>query len=254
MKKQLTAAALALPLTLAQAWAQDFNINAISVMHTNKSKADPILGTGTADENLMTYQFEHFSSFKYGDIYLDAELYEGDDVGGEGAGSFGSAAKSQTLLVANPRFSLSKMTGRSFAYGPISDASLIARWERASYGDFNSKNYGISLNFNVPGFSYFESGLLRRSTNYNDPTWLWRSYIVSKPIEIGTQRFHFDMLSLVNGTDHNGTEVLTRPQFLWELDKSGAFQIGIRVETHHYDIEGEGYERTTPNLLFKWFM
>lgn len=234
--------------------AQDFNITSVSVLATNKAKADPILGTGTADENLMTYQLEHFSSFKYGDIYLDAELFEGDDVGGESAGSFGAGTDSQSLFVVNPRLSFSKMTGKSFSYGPISDVSLIARWERASYADFRSKNYGVALNLNVPGFMYFETGLLRRSTNFNSPTWLWRSFIASKPFEIAGQRFHFDMLSLVNGTDHNGTEYFTRPQVLWEMDKSGAFQLGVRVETHHYEIDGDGYERITPNLIFKWFL
>jgi len=232
----------------------EFNINVLSAMATGNSKADPILGTGTSDKNLTTYQFEHFSTFKYGDIYLDAELYKGHDVGGEGAASGGSGKDSQSLLVANPRLSLGKMTGRSFAFGPITDVSLIARWEDASYGDFRSRNYGLSLNFDVPGFAYFESGLLQRTTNYNDPTWLWRSYLISKPWEIAGQQFNFTLLSLINGTDHNGTEYFTRPEVLWHVDKAGAFQLGVRVETHHYDIGGDRYERVSPNIIFKWFM
>ena len=243
-----------LPITAFADTYPEFNINVVSVMQANNSKADPILGTGTKDKDLTTYQFEHFSTFKYGDIYLDAELYEGNQVGGPGAGSGGGNASSQNLLVANPRLSLGKMTGRSFAYGPVSDVSLIARWERASYGDFRSRNYGVSLNFNVPGFMYFESGLLQRTTNYNDATWLWRSYLISKPWEIAGQQFNFTLLSLINGTDHNGTEYFTRPELLWHVDKAGAFQLGVRVETHHYQIAGDGYERITPQLIFKWFL
>lgn len=101
MNKMLLAAVVLGSVSLP-CFADDFNINVVSVMATNQSKTDPILGTGTSDKNLTTYQFEHFRSFKYGDIYLDAELYEGDDVGGEGAGSFGSSSDSQSLLVANP--------------------------------------------------------------------------------------------------------------------------------------------------------
>lgn len=253
MNKMLLSAAV-MSSVATPCLADDFNINVVSVMHTNQSKADPILGTGTTDKDLTTYQFEHFSTFKYGDIYLDAELYQGDDVGGEGAGSFGSKTDSQNLLVANPRLSLSKMTGKSFAYGPISDVSLIARWERASYADFRSRNYGLSLNFNVPGFNYFESGMLRRNTNYNSANWLWRSYLISKPWEIAGQQFNFTLLSLINGTDHNGTEYFTRPEVLWHVDKAGAFQLGVRVETHHYEIQGERYERISPNIIFKWFL
>lgn len=254
MNKMLLSAAVLSGTALPCLAADDFNINVVSVMQTNQSKADPILGTGTSNKDLTTYQFEHFSTFKYGDIYLDAELYQGDEVGGEGAGSHGSNTDSQNLLVANPRLSLSKMTGKSFSYGPISDVSLIARWERASYGDFRSRNYGVSLNFAVPGFAYFESGLLQRDTNYNSTTWLWRSYLISKPWEIAGQQFNFTLLSLVNGTDHNGTEYFTRPELLWHVDKAGAFQLGVRVETHHYEIEGERYDRVSPNIIFKWFL
>lgn len=62
----------------------EFNINVLSAMATGNSKADPILGTGTSDKNLTTYQFEHFSTFKYGDIYLDAELYKVTTLEGRG--------------------------------------------------------------------------------------------------------------------------------------------------------------------------
>lgn len=234
--------------------AQNFSLTSLSVLATNKAKSDPILGTGTADENLTTYQLEHFSDFKYGDIYLDAELFDGDDVAGQTAGSFGVGTQSQSLFVVNPRLSFSKMTGKNFAAGPIVDVSLIARWERATYADFKSKNYGLALNLNVPGFMYFETGLLRRSTNFNEPTWLWRSYIASKPFKIAGQNVHFDMLSLVNDTDHNGTEYFTRPQLLMDIDQSGTLQLGLRIETHHYDIAKDGYERVSPNVVIKWVL
>jgi len=251
--KKLIASFVLLSCGSQIAQADDFNVNVLSVLHTSNSKADPVLGTGTSDKDLTTFQFEHFSSFKYGDIYLDAELYSGDDVGNEEELGISAGKNTQSLFVANPRLSLSKMTGRSFSYGPISDVSLIARWERASYGDFRSNNYGVSLNFNVPGFSYFESGLLQRKTNYNNATWLWRSYLISKPWTMLGQDFNMTLLSLINGTDHNGTEVFLRPELLWHIDEPGSVQLGVRLETHHYKIEGDQYERYTPNLVFKWF-
>lgn len=225
------------------------NLNAL---YTTRSSNDPVLGTGTSNERLQTYQFEYFAGFKYGDIYVDAEAFHGDQVGGAGAGSFAGDTTFQNLLVFNPRLSLSKVSGRDLSFGPVSDISLIARYERASYADFRSYNHGISLNFKVPGFAYFESGLLRRNTNFYHGEWLWRSVLMSNAFPVAGQKFHFNLLSLVNGTGVNGTETFLRPELLWELDAKGVFQLGLRHEMHRYKIDGRDYSRNSPSLMLKW--
>ncbi|WP_156885820.1 hypothetical protein [Massilia niastensis] len=144
------------------------------------------------------------------------------------------------------------MSGRNLAIGSISDISLIARYERASYADFRSYNHGISLNFKVPGFAYFESGLLHRKTNFYNNEWLWRSVLMSDPLPIAGQKIHFNLLSLINGTGENGTEVFLRPELLWELSAKGAFQLGLRHEIHRYKINGRDYSRKSPMLILKW--
>lgn len=100
----------------------------------------------------MTYQFEHFSGHSWGDVYFDAEAYQGKNVGTP----FDTGKNFQSLMVLNPRLSLGKTTGYDLSLGPISDVSLIARWELGSYPSsdhFHSQNYGVSLNFKVPGFT-----------------------------------------------------------------------------------------------------
>lgn len=238
----------------AAASAAEFQVANLNALYTTKSKADPVLGTGTDDEKLKTYQFEYFAGFKYGDVYVDAEVFSGENVGGQAAGSFGGNTSYQSLLVFNPRLSLGKVSGRSLSFGPITDVSLIARYERASYADFRSYNHGISLNFAVPGFAYFESGILRRNTNFYRGEWLWRSVLMSKPLPIGAQKFHFNLLSLVNGAGNNGTEVFLRPELLWELDAKGALQLGLRYEMHRYKLNGLDYRRNSPTLMLKWNM
>lgn len=232
--------------------AAEFQVANLNALYTTRSKADPVLGTGTDDEKLKTWQFEYFAGFKYGDVYVDAELYNGENVGGAGSGSFGGNSPNQSLLVFNPRLSLGKISGRNLAFGPIADVSLIARYERASYADFRSYNHGISFNFNVPGFAYFESGILRRNTNFYKGEKLWRSVLMSKPF--AGERLRFNLLSLVNGTGVNGTEVFLRPELLWAIDAKGSFQAGLRYEIHRYKIEGRDYSRNSPTLMAKWTM
>jgi len=234
--------------------AADFQVASVSALYTKDAKADPVLGTGTDNEHLSTYQFEYFGGFKYGDVYVDAEVFHGKNVGGAGAGSFAGNSSFQQLMVFNPRLSLGKLSGRDLSFGPISDISLIARYERASYADFRSYNHGISFNFKVPGFAYFESGILRRNTNFYHGKWLWRSVLMSSALPVGSQKFHFNLLSLVNGTGANGTEVFLRPELLWELDDKGAWQLGLRAEMHRYKVNGQNYSRHSPSLMLKWTM
>lgn len=248
------AAAACLAGATAAAAAADFQVASLSALYTKDAKTDPVLGTGTGNEHLSTYQFEYFGGFKYGDVYVDAEVFHGTDVGGAGAGSFGGSSGVQQMLVFNPRLSLGKLSGRDLSFGPISDIALIARYERASYADFRSYNHGLSLDLKVPGFAYFESGLLRRHTNFYRGEWLWRSVLMSNALPVAGQKFHFNLLSLVNGAGDNGAEVFLRPELLWELDGKGAWQLGVRDEIHRYKIEGRNYSRHSPSLMLKWTM
>jgi nucleoside-specific outer membrane channel protein Tsx len=253
LNKPSLAAALVVAglLSSACASAEDFSVTSATLLYTSKSKADPVLGTGTSDEKLTTFQFEHFGGNAYGDIYIDAEVFNGKQVGGPASGSFGANTQNQSLIVFNPRLSMSKMTGNKFELGPISDVSLIARFERASYADFRSDNFGVSFNFKVPGVAYLESGILRRSTNFYSGKALWRT-VWFAPIDFGSSKVHFNGLLLVNGTDANGTEVFARPELLYQFDAKGAFQAGLRLEYHGYKIAGKDYSRTSPTVMGKW--
>jgi nucleoside-specific outer membrane channel protein Tsx len=248
----MRAASVLLLAFAGAAGAAEFQSVNINALYTTKSKADTVLGTGTDDEKLKTYQFEYFGGLKYGDIYVDAEVFSGDNVAGAGAGSFGGITNWQSLIVFNPRLSLGKLSGGKLGFGPLADVSLIARYERASYADFRTYNHGVSFNFNVPGFAYFESGILRRNTNFYHGKVLWRSVLMSNPLELGGQRVRFNLLSLVNGTEVNGTEVFLRPELLWELDAKGSFQLGVRYEVHRYKVNDRDYSRYSPNVMLKW--
>jgi nucleoside-specific outer membrane channel protein Tsx len=244
-------AAASILSTASTAYAEEFSVTSATIMYTAKSKSDPVLGTGTSDEKLHTLQLEHFGGNAWGDVYIDAEVYNGRQVGGAGSGSFGADTHNQNLIVFNPRLSLGKTTGTKFEFGPISDVALIARFERASYADFRSDNFGVSFNFKVPGFAYFESGILRRSTNFYSGKALWRT-VWFAPIDLGGAKLHFNGMLLVNGTDANGTETFARPELLYQFGAKDTFQAGVRVEYHGYKIAGLNYRRTSPTLMAKW--
>ena len=63
-----SAVALAALAATGSALAAEFQVANLNALYTTRSKADPVLGTGTDDEKLKTYQFEYFAGFKYGDV------------------------------------------------------------------------------------------------------------------------------------------------------------------------------------------
>lgn len=235
----------------------------VTVGYTNKSKFDPVFGTGTSDKKMTTIRLEHFGVHEYGDNYFFADAYHGKDVGdfhGFGAGSFGEQTKEQYFGVWNPRLSLSKMTGANFSVGIIQDVYLAARFERGSYANFRADNYGIAVDLKIPGFSFFETDLYSRGANFtgddgkSERNLFWRTFAML-PFEVAGLKFTWSPLLLVNfRNDDRDTMVFVQPD-LW-LNVNKHFDIGYRHEYATYSkTAGEGggkYSRTSPTLLVRW--
>jgi hypothetical protein len=235
-----------------------FSINQIEVFYTTGAKPDAVFGYGTTDHDLLTFQFEHFSFHSWGELYVDAEVYQGRNVGTP----FSNGNNWVSLLVLNPYLSLSKVTKKKIAWGPVSDVTLVARFERESYFDFWTRNFGPSINFKVPGFVWFESGFLARYDNINKKnTYLWRSVLLSNSLKLGSQRVHYNLLSLINGTATNHTSIFERSDFLWEVPHYSRIQLGMRVEVENYSNDpiagsegfpNERYKRVMPEAMAKY--
>jgi hypothetical protein len=248
----------------APAPEQVFSINQVEVFWTGKAKPDAVFGYGTSTQDLGTVQFEHFSFHKWGEIYLDAEGYMGHQVGYP----FSTGNNWQSLLVFNPYFSIAKIAGKKgLAIKPlrITDVQIVTRFERESYPDaphFYTRNFGPTFVFNMPGFAWFESGLLERWDNINNKeTYLWRSVVLSKPWKVGNQKIHYNLLSLVNGTRGNGTSIFERNDFLWEVPKFQHWQLGMRLEIENYAHDpiaavfqgkDQRYTRVMPEVMAKY--
>jgi hypothetical protein len=239
-----------------------FSINQVEFFWTAGAKPDAVFGYGTPSHDLGTVQFEHFSFHKWGEIYLDAEGYQGHNVGTP----FSAGNNFQSLLVLNPYFSIAKITKqKKFGFGPLTDVQLVTRFERESYPDtphFYTRNFGPTFVFKVPGFAWFESGLLERWDNINrKETYLWRSVVLSNGWKVGTEKFHYNLLSLVNGTRGNGTSIFERNDLLWEMHGVQHVQLGMRLEIENYahdPIEyvfhgvDKRYTRVMPEVMAKY--
>lgn len=241
-------AALSMPLGVGSAVAEEFSNTDVQFLYSTRSKADAVNGTGTRDEKLWAMRAEHFGTWSHGDNYLFLDLYQGNQVGGPGAASFGGDGKRQYFFGWVPRLSLSKLTGRDLSAGFVRDVYLAYRMERASYGDFSADNYGVSFNLAVPGTAFFEQDFYARKTNYDNGTKFLSRTVWLAPFSVGPLNMHFDGLLLVKTTDKNGTDVFAQPDLLVDLLPKGQMQAGVRLEHHSH----RNYSRTSPFAMLKW--
>jgi nucleoside-specific outer membrane channel protein Tsx len=158
---------------------ENFQLNTISILATNKAEQNAVTGEGSANKKLNEFQFEHFGLNKWGYLYFDLESYNGHGVGALPAYSGYDSSNNQSTAkghafdlygVVIPSVSLTKVTGKSFTFGPISDVSLIARASVDSYYHYRSFGVGPSFNFAVPGFDWFESGIITHNTTVDYST------------------------------------------------------------------------------------
>lgn len=125
--------------------AESFSLTDVQMLCMEGAKADAVNGTGTKDEKLTTTRIEHFGTRSLGDNYLSLDFLNGDRVGSPGKGSGGDDATYQRFFVFMPRFSLSKLTGKSMELGTLQEVGLTTRFEIASDRNHQATAPGPSL-------------------------------------------------------------------------------------------------------------
>lgn len=103
--------------------------------------------------------FEHSNGYKYGDNYLFFDYTNRTN-------SYYSEWRT--------RLSLSKVTGKRFSLGAISDVSIAAQFEFPSDIE-NRSGFGIGLSWNVPGFQFMSTNFFSR----DDPRFDGRAMLVA---------------------------------------------------------------------------
>lgn len=136
---------------LTSAQAADWNTTSLWYLHGNTFKL------GDSERDIL--RVEHADGWKYGDNYFFFDLVDSSTGG--------------TTLYGEivPRFSLSKISGRKMAFGPVQDVLLTGAINAGS-NNFRAYLYGASVDLGVPGFSYFQlNAYVRDDQNQHGSTW-----------------------------------------------------------------------------------
>lgn len=138
MKKNLSI--LALMATAVCAHAADWSDTSIAVSHGSKY-AEPFKGN---DISKNIYSLKNVSGDKYGQNFFNADLLQSN---GADPGATTAGGAQEVYVVYRRLFDLQKITGNSFAFGPVKDMGITAGF------DWNTKNdaYGSKKRMLVVG-------------------------------------------------------------------------------------------------------
>lgn len=129
---------------------------------------------GKDERTIIT--FEYANSWTYGDFFMfvDATRFDGG----------GSTVYSELA----PRFSLNKITGKDFSFGPIKDVLVSTQIEWPENQGLRHL-YGVGFDWDIPGFRFFKSEfLVRDNTDVKDETYQL-TLVWNRPIEINGLHF-----------------------------------------------------------------
>ncbi|MCE9679918.1 ion channel protein Tsx [Shewanella sp. AS1] len=104
-----------------------------------------------------TFTLETAGGWKYGDWFAFQDFIFFNNSNGESNTTYGELS---------PRFSLGKITGQEFKFGPITDVSVALTLEEGE-GPVESFLYGMGLDFAIPYFTYFSLNTYRRDAISN---------------------------------------------------------------------------------------
>jgi len=222
------------------AWAEDYQNTDLQVFYTTRAKPDAVNGTGTSDERLTSFRFEHYGTFKYGDNYFFADNYDGKDVGVPGV-------RDQQYMAYMPRISLGKVIGRDLGFGIIKDVYLGARLEYASYGSFHGTAIGPSFDLKLPGLDWSQLRLFWQGTNY-DSRRFYTHFAWGTAVPLLNRKVRFDGYFWTRLKDDGDRQWFAEPDLTLDLDPNGTLQAGMRLTYAKY----KGYSRTSPQIITKW--
>lgn len=123
---------------------------------------------------------EHADAWAYGDNYFFFDMNQVDDTGTNIYGEL------------SPRFSLGKISGHDFKWGPVKDV-LISTSINAG-NNFRAYLYGAAVDFDLPGFTYLQlNAYVRNDANQPGQTWqitpVWLIPFALGPAKMNFQGF-----------------------------------------------------------------
>ncbi|WNB74992.1 outer membrane protein OmpK [Methylomonas koyamae] len=161
-------------------------------------------------------------------------------------------------------FSLSKISGLDLSYGIFKDFGLTAGINLGENMDskqsgFRAWLYGISVDFDLPGFNYFNVDFLRqRVTEPADIGTSWQiTPVWQLPFEIAGSKWSFEGFADFIGRNQTAArQALAQPQLRLDIGDfwgdAGHLFIGLEYQYWHNKYGIKGLHDNVPQALLVW--
>ncbi|PKD41619.1 ion channel protein Tsx [Methylomonas sp. Kb3] len=176
----------------------------------------------------------------------------------------GQTAQTNLYGEAYSTFSLGKVIGLDLSYGIFKDFGVTAGVNlgenmNSSHSGFRAWLYGVTVDFDLPGFDYFNIDFLRqRVTETADIGTSWQITPVWKlPFEIAGTKWSFEGFADFIGHNHTAArQALAQPQLRLDIGNlwgdSDHLYIGIEYQYWHNKYGIRGLQDSVPQALVLW--
>lgn len=204
-------------------------------------------------QSIITFTHAHGWAYGRNFLFMDVLFTDG-----------GQTPQTNLYGEAYSTFSLSKITGTGLSFGIIKDLGITAGVNLgenmdAAHSGFRAWLYGVTLDFDLPGFDYFNVDFLRqRVTETVDVGTSWQITPVWKfPFQIAGTKWSFEGFADFIGQNHYvARQALAQPQL--RLDVGDLFghgehlYLGIEYQYWHNKYGIKGLHDTVPQALLLW--
>jgi len=199
---------------------------------------------GPEERTILTFEHAHASSI--GDLFLFTDI------------TFEPDGDIQAYGEITPRLSLSRLTGRDWRAGAVSDVLLAVNYER---GEGGVERYlaGAAIDLDLEGFRFFRIHAFLRDDPERSGTTGQLSIAWNRPFEIGGQHFLVEGFADIAGDEGNGTaNQLLVPRLLWDIGAhhgaAGRVYLGLEWQYWHNKFGVDGVTESVPQLQLKWVL
>lgn len=218
----------------AKEWSVfDWHSTDVQILNGNSFELGP--------QERTTITFQHANGWSYGDNYLFYDKVSG------GASDY---------FEYHPRLSLGKITGQSFALGPIKDVLIAGTLEVPETGSVRYLG-GLGFDWDVPGFSFLKTNLYFRD-NPDLPGSTWgTTFSWKKKIDLGRHKLLFDGFWDMAGSEGDRVAYqLIVPALLVDVGhyfgNDGHIYVGTEYQYWHNKFGVDGVTESVAQAEIRW--
>jgi len=232
IQKNKIATKLAILLTTATTLLADFSTSNVQILYSGHFKGNSYV-YDTKDGKKTTLTVEHFREFGYGDVFWFADITKGSSFEGQGTLAYSEIS---------PRVSLSKISGKSLAFGFVKDVYLSGQYNAGKAYQAWLTGGGVELA--VPFVPVFGVNVYDKKQNVAG------KHQTQTTINYKTQEFYgFHATGFHDITDEDYS---TQNQLLYNIGAHfGQKGIYAGVEQLHYRHNG-GQKTDAVQAMLKW--